>query len=177
MFADVYERLTPPNRKPSFLNMVATQLVSGVWHGVFAGYWLFFATSAFMFQASRLVYRYEQNWPPALRRFLPWKLLKIVASALVLDYAGTSFMVLTLKDSWAVWRSVYFFGHAIVFILLLVGAVMPPRRKPQKTEPESAAKGSKGAAKDGAEGVLVTATAVEVEPVNGVKDGVEKKDD
>ena len=164
--------------------MVATQLVSGVWHGVFAGYWLFFATSAFMFQASCLVYRYEQNWPPALRRFWPWKLLKIVASALVLDYAGTSFMVLYLTHAWAVWRSVYFFGHAIVFIILLVGAVMPPKRKSQKTEPDAAAKSPTSPKADKKEEgdagekdeVLVTATAVEVEPVNGVKDAGEKKE-
>lgn len=137
----VYERLTPPHRKPSFLNMVATQLVSGIWHGVFAGYWLFFATSAFMFQASRLMYQYEQNWPARVRNFLPWKVTKIIGTALILDYAGTAFIVLSLKNSWVVWKSVYFFGHVIVFTILLVGAVMPPKRKQQhqKVEPEQAA--------------------------------------
>jgi lysophospholipid acyltransferase len=138
----VYERLTPPHKKPSFLNMIATQLVAGIWHGVFAGYWLFFATSAFMFQASRLMYQYEQNWPVRVREFLPWKLMKIVGTALILDYAGTSFIVLSFKNSWTVWKGVYFFGHVIVFAILLVGAVMPPKRKQQhhhKVEAEHAA--------------------------------------
>ena len=125
----VYERLTPPHRKPSFLNMVVTQLVSGVWHGVFAGYWLFFITSAFMFQASRLVYKYEQSWPVAVQSFPLWQALKIVCSELILDYAGTSFMVLSLKEAWKVWSSVYFFGHGIVVAVLLIGAVMPPKRR------------------------------------------------
>jgi lysophospholipid acyltransferase len=116
--------------------MVVTQLVSGIWHGVFAGYWLFFATSAFMFQASRLMYQYEQNWPVRVRNFLPWKIAKIVGTALVLDYAGTAFIVLSLKNSWMVWKSVYFFGHVVVFTILLVGAVMPPKRgSKHKAEP------------------------------------------
>ena len=55
--ADVYERLTPAGRRPGFRTLVATQLVSGVWHGLFPGYWLFFATSAVMFEAGKTLYR------------------------------------------------------------------------------------------------------------------------
>ena len=139
----MYERLTPTGRKPSFANMIVTQMVSGVWHGVFAGYWLFFATSAFMFHASKLMYQYEQNWPPAVRNFPLWTLVKIVASELVLNYAGSAFMVLSWRESIATWRAVSFFGHAIVFAVLLVGAVMPPRRpRPAKVEEPEAVNGS-----------------------------------
>ena len=38
----VYERLTP-NQKPTFKNLMVTQLVSGVWHGLYPGYIMFFA--------------------------------------------------------------------------------------------------------------------------------------
>lgn len=33
----VYERLTPPGGKPTFFTLVATQLVSGLWHGLYPG--------------------------------------------------------------------------------------------------------------------------------------------
>ncbi len=33
----VYERLTPPNGKPTFFTLVATQIVSGLWHGLYPG--------------------------------------------------------------------------------------------------------------------------------------------
>jgi hypothetical protein len=33
----VYERLTPPNGKPTFFTLVATQLVSALWHGLYPG--------------------------------------------------------------------------------------------------------------------------------------------
>lgn len=39
----VYERLTPPGRKPTFMTLMVTQLVSGIWHGLYPGYIMFFA--------------------------------------------------------------------------------------------------------------------------------------
>ena len=50
----VYERLTPKGRKPSFKTLLATQLVAGVWHGLFPGYALFFASSAFLFESGKV---------------------------------------------------------------------------------------------------------------------------
>lgn len=58
--ADVYERLTPKGKKATFKTLLLTQLVAGVWHGLFPGYALFFATSAFMFESAKVIYRYEQ---------------------------------------------------------------------------------------------------------------------
>lgn len=37
LFRYVYERLTPPNGKPTFFTLVATQIVSGLWHGLYPG--------------------------------------------------------------------------------------------------------------------------------------------
>ena len=54
----MYERVTPKGKRPTFGTLVATQLVSGVWHGLFPGYWLFFATTALMFEAGKTLYRW-----------------------------------------------------------------------------------------------------------------------
>ena len=43
----VYERLTPKGKRPGFAQLMATQLVSAIWHGLYPGYLLFFAGSAF----------------------------------------------------------------------------------------------------------------------------------
>jgi hypothetical protein len=45
--------------------MQCTQVVAGVWHGLFPGYALFFVTSAFMFESAKVIYRYEQVRPRA----------------------------------------------------------------------------------------------------------------
>lgn len=52
--ADVYERLTAPGKKPSLMTLVITQFVSGLWHGVFAGYALMFISCAFFFHSSKV---------------------------------------------------------------------------------------------------------------------------
>ena len=61
MGADVYERLVPEGKKPTFRSLLVTQLVSGVWHGLFPGYAMFFVNTAFMFQSAKIVYRYERG--------------------------------------------------------------------------------------------------------------------
>jgi len=50
----VYERLTAPGKKPSLVTLVITQAVSGLWHGVFAGYALMFISCAFFFHSSKV---------------------------------------------------------------------------------------------------------------------------
>lgn len=123
----VYNRLSNPGEKASFFNMIVTQLVSGVWHGVFAGYWLFFATSAFIFQASRIIFKYELGWPSKWRNFYPWYAMKVFMSALVLNYAGSAFMVLSFHESIAIWKATYFFGHIWMVFVLLLGKLYPPK--------------------------------------------------
>jgi len=122
----VYERLSPPGKKPTFINMIVTQTVSGIWHGLFPGYWLFFVTSAFMFDASKHIYRYERTWRPAVQNFLPWVVFKMFFTAFILNYAAAAFVVLTWEYSFEAWRSVYFVGHILIFGIQLLAVVYPP---------------------------------------------------
>ena len=96
--ADVYERLTPKDRKPPFYVVLITQTVSGVWHGLFPGYGLFFVSSAFAIEASKVVYRYERAYAPKLSKSRSpaaalWGVVKWVFTAFVLNYAASAFMV------------------------------------------------------------------------------------
>lgn len=90
---DVYERLTPIGRKPTFFTLLATQLVSGFWHGVFSGYILFFSGLAFFFFSSRVVYRYESMAPSWVASFSPWMVVKWVYTMFTLNYLAIAFMV------------------------------------------------------------------------------------
>eukprot|EP00887_Chlorella_sp_A99_P005606 scaffold1.g5606.t1 len=200
----VYDRLTPPGRPAGLWQLVATQTVSGVWHGIFPGYWLFFLSRcwlgarpmrrlvvrcqafrlssgrAIMFNSSRIVYRYEQTWPARGRRFPLWTALKVVATALVLNYAATAFIVLWLHDTLAVWRSVYFCGHAFVLVLHVVAAVMPPRRRkarlvPERAGPAPGADGGGGAHADGPAAVEQAAAAAN-SPADGAATEGKKED-
>ena len=96
--ADVYERLTPKGGRAPFYAMLITQTVSAVWHGLFPGYGIFFITSAFMFEASKVVFRYERAFAPSKglfnhKTFPPWVVLKWAFTAFVLNYAAATFLV------------------------------------------------------------------------------------
>lgn len=54
----MYERLTVKGKKPTFVTLIITQIVSGIWHGLFAGYALFFVSVAFAIQASKVLFRW-----------------------------------------------------------------------------------------------------------------------
>ena len=96
MGADVYERLTPRGKKATFKTLLVTQLVSGIWHGLFAGYVLFFASSAFLFESAKVIYRYEQGlgrrWD-FLRTFPPLLFIKFLYTGFVLNYSAVAFLV------------------------------------------------------------------------------------
>jgi small-conductance mechanosensitive channel len=126
---DVYERLAPPGHQATFLHLFATQIVSGVWHGLIPGYWMFFMTLAFLFEGSKTLYRYERNWPAWVRDSPLYTAVKIVVNNALIDYGGTAFIVLSWHESVAVWRSMYFFGHIFIFGLVVMGWVMPARRR------------------------------------------------
>eukprot|EP00899_Mesostigma_viride_P008255 jgi/Mesvir1/17430/Mv08708-RA.2 len=49
----VYLRPVPRHRTPTFLNLAMTQVVAGVWHGLYPGYLMFFVSSSLMIAASK----------------------------------------------------------------------------------------------------------------------------
>ncbi|KAA6421295.1 MAG: membrane bound O-acyl transferase family [Trebouxia sp. A1-2] len=119
----VYERLTVKGKPPTFFTLIVTQLVSGIWHGLFPGYVLFFISSALMFQSSKVLYRYERNWPKQVQNFPLWVVAKWAYTAFCLNYCASAFMILTFKESLAVWRSISFLGHFLMIALILVSVV------------------------------------------------------
>lgn len=104
--ADVYERLTPKGSRAPFYVMLITQTVSAVWHGLFPGYGMFFITSAFMFEASKVIFRYERAYAPS--KTFPgqtvilgvWAAIKWAFTAFILNYAAAAFLV---SISWYLW--------------------------------------------------------------------------
>ena len=98
--ADVYERLTPKNRRPPFYVIVITQAVSGIWHGLFPGYGLFFVSTAFAIEASKVIYRYEKALSSKSGKAggigsALWAVFKWFLTVFILNYSASAFMVST----------------------------------------------------------------------------------
>lgn len=146
----VYERLTPPGGKPSFRTLLATQLVSGLWHGLYAGYFMFFGGSAIFFAHSTVIYNWEKVLPRAVYTSWPWWAVKVYITKQCLDFLAIAFLILTFKESWAAWQSVYFIPLIWMTTVLVLGRVFPGPGKKRR---------SREAAKDGKDGAAVTVNA------------------
>ncbi|CAN6884984.1 unnamed protein product [Brassica oleracea] len=134
----VYERLVKSGKKAGFFQLLATQTVSAVWHGLYPGYMMFFVQSALMIAGSRVIYRWQQAISPKLailRSIMVF--INFLYTVLVLNYSAVGFMVLSLHETLTAYGSVYYIGTIIPVALILLSYVVPAkpsRPKPRKEE-------------------------------------------
>ncbi|KAF5734468.1 lysophospholipid acyltransferase 1-like [Tripterygium wilfordii] len=125
----VYERLIQKGKKPGFFQLLATQTVSAVWHGLYPGYMMFFVQSALMIAGSKVIYRWQQAVPPNMA--LVKKILVFMNFAythLVNNYSCIGFMVLSFHETLASYRSVYYVGTIVPIILIILGNIIKPAK-------------------------------------------------
>ncbi|KAE8685634.1 Lysophospholipid acyltransferase 1 [Hibiscus syriacus] len=133
----VYERLITKGKKPGFFQLLATQTVSAVWHGLYPGYMLFFVQSALMIAGSRVIYRWEQTIPTnlgLLKKALVF--INFSYTLMVLNYSAVGFLVLNLQDSVGLYGSVYYVGTIVPITLILLGYIIPAKPARSKARKE-----------------------------------------
>nr|AZT89176.1 lysophospholipid acyltransferase [Portulaca oleracea] len=133
----VYERLVPKGKKAGFFQLLGTQTVSAIWHGLYPGYIIFFVQSALMIAGSRVIYRWQQAVSAAPLKTI-MTLVNFAYTLLVLNYSAVGFMVLSLHETLTAYGSVYYVGTIIPILILMLGSIInPPRQarsRPQKKE-------------------------------------------
>jgi len=115
----VYDRLTPAGQKPTFYTLLATQLVSGFWHGLYPGYFLFFVSASVAIASSKILHRWEQR--SSVSKTQLYKICRLVYSVATLNYTASAFMILSFKESMQVYASMKFIPHIICAGICLVG--------------------------------------------------------
>jgi lysophospholipid acyltransferase len=133
----VYERIVKPGKKAGFFQLLATQTVSAVWHGLYPGYIIFFVQSALMIDGSKAIYRWQQAIPPKmamLRNVLV--LINFLYTVVVLNYSSVGFMVLSLHETLVAFKSVYYIGTVIPIAVLLLSYLVPVKPVRPKTRKE-----------------------------------------
>ncbi|KAL1354948.1 hypothetical protein HN51_006987 [Arachis hypogaea] len=132
----VYDRLVQNGKKPGFFQLLATQTISAIWHGLYPGYIIFFVQSALMIAGSRVIYRWQQAVPSAIKNVLVF--INFAYTLLVLNYSCIGFMVLSLHETLASFRSVHFVGTVVPIAMILLGSIIKPgkpvRSKGQKEQ-------------------------------------------
>lgn len=133
----VYERLIQKGKKPGFLQLLGTQTVSAIWHGLYPGYMIFFVQSALMINGSKVIYRWQQAASNSgLRTIL--SLLNCAYTMMVLNYSCIGFQVLSFQETLASYKSVYYVGTIVPILCVLLGYVIKPARpvKPKARKAE-----------------------------------------
>jgi lysophospholipid acyltransferase 1/2 len=120
-------------RAPSKYKTLLTYGLSAVWHGFYPGYYLTFATAALGTFAARTVRRsvrplFQANSSLAFG----YDVLTFTATRLIMAYLIVPFHVLSLRESITFFSRVYFCGH----ILCILAIVLVPKVFPQKREPK-----------------------------------------
>ncbi|GMH32498.1 hypothetical protein BSKO_00332 [Bryopsis sp. KO-2023] len=128
----VYDRLTPPGKKPAFTTLLMTQLVSGVWHGLYPGYWLFFITTAICVNTARVIHRQVRTFSPMIQNIMV--VPKTLFTSITLAYAAASFEVLELRGCFNVWSNMYFIPHIICVVILVAGQLLPASKPKAKSQ-------------------------------------------
>lgn len=144
----VYERLTPPSGKPTFFTLVATQLVSGLWHGLYPGYFFFFIGSAFLFAHSTVTYKWEKAAPKWLVHSLPFWAVKVFITKQCLDFLASAFLILTWRECVAAWQSVYFLPLVWMVGVLTLGQIESAGKRPRRERGAAGVCAANGAAAD-----------------------------
>ncbi|KZT12889.1 MBOAT-domain-containing protein [Laetiporus sulphureus 93-53] len=125
----VYKRVTPKGKKPGFKSSMITFTTSAFWHGVAGGYYLTFSFGGFIQTAQRLsrrllrplflpaTYISAKNAPPPPKTLIKraYDVAGVIASFMILNYAVTPFMLLTVRDSLLAWSRLAWYGHIMVF--------------------------------------------------------------
>jgi lysophospholipid acyltransferase len=130
----VYERLIQKGKRPGFFQLLVTQTVSAVWHGLYPGYLIFFVQSALMIAGSKVIYRWQQaTSSSAVKTVLVF--MNFAYTVLVLNYSAVGFMVLSLHETVIAYGSVYYIGTIVPIIMIFLGSLMKPARPARSSKP------------------------------------------
>ncbi|WOH08544.1 hypothetical protein DCAR_0727986 [Daucus carota subsp. sativus] len=130
----VYDRLVQKGKKPGFFQLLATQTVSAVWHGLYPGYMIFFVQTALMIAGSRVLYKWQQSLPPKMaivKNLLVF--INFLYTLMVLNCSAAGFMVLSFHETLTAYKSVYFIATIVPVTLILLGKIIKPAR-PARTK-------------------------------------------
>ncbi|GAQ79379.1 1-Acylglycerol-3-Phosphocholine Acyltransferase [Klebsormidium nitens] len=143
----VYERLTPPGQKPGFLQLAATQMVSSIWHGPYLGQALFRLNGSVIIMSGRVLYKYQTRLVdryPALK--LPTRVLMWAYTQLTHGTNRMAFFVsvLTIRDIWRVFGSLYYLQMLVPLIIVLLGRLFPLEARAKEVTLEKQAANTAG---------------------------------
>lgn len=121
-------RRTAYERVPKHLAVLSTYCLSALWHGFYPGYYMTFLSGAFFTYAARSG---RKTIRPFFQRgkFLSrlYDVITFILTRLTIAYIAFPFVILNFKQSWAIYKSLYFSMHALGLAVIGLGLAMPKK--------------------------------------------------
>ncbi|KAH6580425.1 hypothetical protein BASA61_009657 [Batrachochytrium salamandrivorans] len=121
----VYLRVSTPGSRPTELATGLTNLVSAMWHGFHAGYYMSFLSATLWIIVGRTTRRYFRPFvtlpESSLRAYKPlYDTIGFIVSMSTLNYIFIPFIVWRADASLSIWSSVFFLGHVVLGTTILL---------------------------------------------------------
>lgn len=107
----------------AYAKLPATFFISAFWHGFYPGYYLSFMFSVPLMLCGRVMRKHVRPIfkTGTLRNLsLPYDLAGRMGSIFCMNYLFACFFLRYIGPSFALWRSVYFVGHFVFFIPVIL---------------------------------------------------------
>lgn len=134
----IYIRFVQVNNNATLASLI-TFTVSASWHGTHAGYYLTFVTGSSYQTAGKIIrrfirphFRVDDN--PTFK--LIYDFITLIITQTAFGYLVMPFIVLNIKDSITIWKSVYFIPHILMIILQLMKPFLKKKAKSPTPTPK-----------------------------------------
>ncbi|KAF0276062.1 hypothetical protein FOG50_03073 [Hanseniaspora uvarum] len=132
----IYIRFVQVNNNATLASLI-TFTVSASWHGTHAGYYLTFVTGSSYQTAGKIIRRFIRPHfivADSQTFKLIYDFITLIITQTAFGYLVMPFIVLNIKDSITIWKSVYFIPHISIIILQLIKPFL--KKKAIKTAPK-----------------------------------------
>eukprot|EP00941_MAST-03F_sp_MAST-3F-sp1_P003335 g3335.t1 len=118
-------------RLPKNVKTVGTYMLSAFWHGLYPGYYLTFVTGAMFTSVHRGL---RKLFFKRFGDYIWYHFAGFVITSSSLAYAAVPFLVLNLKESVKVWKTLGFFYHILAIGFLLFYGKFGPKAEKRKKQ-------------------------------------------
>ncbi|XP_031574563.1 lysophospholipid acyltransferase 2-like isoform X2 [Actinia tenebrosa] len=124
----VYDRVTKHRT-------LAVFALSAAWHGFYGGYYLTFTSAQLCLEAARA---FRRSWREKFQKTVilsrVYDVITCLITAMILGYLTVPFVLLDPWQGLRFWRSMYFFGHIISIMVLLLHRGKGSRNKSKTSD-------------------------------------------
>lgn len=139
-------RMVVFERVPKRYGTVLTFSLSALWHGFYPGYYMTFATGAFIVMAARVARKlFREPFQDTAFKRIFYDILTCLVTRVFMGYATFPFVLLEFKASLRMYLNVFMCLHLVALITVFILTKFVPRGERKRTSVSTAVSASSGA--------------------------------